>query len=44
MPDSEVDYDDEQDAEIPEPDEVENREIGFELDDPEDDEPDNVGG
>lgn len=34
-PDSEVDFDDERDPEISEPDEVENREIGAELDDPE---------
>ena len=34
-PDSEVDFDDESGEEFPEPDEVENREIGAELDDPE---------
>ena len=42
--DSEVDFDDEQDPEIPEPDAVENQEVGFELDDPESfDEPDDDG-
>jgi hypothetical protein len=34
-PDSEVDFDDEQDPELPDPDELENEEIGAELDDPE---------
>jgi hypothetical protein len=36
-PDSEDDFDDEQDEEIPEPGELENEEAGFVLDDPEDD-------